>query len=72
MKNKIQNMPKSHMKMSSKVHKEEMSKEGCELKQLGNTEVFYCPEHTGMVTGEAAPPSENKDMDEMIDYQMKK
>ena len=47
--------------------KEVAKEEGCELKQLGNTEVFYCPEHTG---NEDMPNEggKDKDLNDMITY----
>jgi len=49
----------------SKV-KEAAEKEGCRLEQLGNMEVFYCKEHTGVEqTGD-------NEINEMVDEKMNK
>ena len=47
--------------------------EGCELTQLGNTEVFFCKEHTGMNARglrRGASKSGDAEIDDMVDSKM--
>jgi hypothetical protein len=44
---------------------------GCELTQLGNTEVFYCPTHTGMAaSGAPRKGSSDAEINDMVSAQM--
>ena len=42
--------------------------EGCELKQLGTREVFFCPTHEDDMNAKSG----DKEIDSMVDYQMNK
>lgn len=57
--------------MNNTKMKNMAKEEGCELKQLGSTEVFYCPEHTNAMESKENE-SGDENIDEMVDYQMKK
>jgi hypothetical protein len=44
---------------------------GCELTQLGNTEVFYCPEHVGVnQQKDSSGKSGDSEIDDMVDSGM--
>lgn len=54
--------------MTTKISEEEKRQkeaEGCELRQLGSREVFYCPVHDDM----SKSASKDKEIGEMVDYQ---
>lgn len=42
--------------------------EGCELKQLGTREVFFCPTHEDDMNAKSG----DREIDSMVDYQMNK